>query len=44
MQIAVADLKLDRLLVVYPGKSRYALSDRIMAIPSTALDIAIRGL
>ncbi len=44
MRIAVADLKLDRLLVVYPGKSRYALSDRIMALPSTALDIAIRSL
>jgi len=44
MRIAVADLKLDRLLVVYPGKSRYALSDRIMALPSTALDMAIRSL
>lgn len=44
MRIAVADLQLDRLLVVYPGKSRYALSDRITALPSTALDIAMRGL
>lgn len=37
MRIAVADLKLDRLLVVYPGKRRYALSDRIAVIPSVNL-------
>ena len=30
---ALADLKLDRLIVVYPGDRRYALSDRVEVIP-----------
>lgn len=33
MRIAYADLKLDRLYVVYPGDQRYALAKNIEAIP-----------
>ena len=33
MQIALQDLRLDRLWVVYPGTLRYALTDRITALP-----------
>jgi uncharacterized protein len=32
MHIALADLKLDRLLVVYPGKSSYRLDDKIQVV------------
>ena len=33
MRIAIDDLKLERLWVVYPGPARYALSDRITVAP-----------
>ena len=33
MHIALHDLKLDRLVVVYPGTRRYALADRVDVIP-----------
>ncbi len=33
MGIAMQDLKLDRLIVVYPGTRRYALADHIEAVP-----------
>jgi uncharacterized protein len=33
MRIALNDLMLDRLLVVYPGRRRYALADRVDVIP-----------
>jgi hypothetical protein len=33
MRIALADLKLDRLVVVYPGRRRYPLADRAEAVP-----------
>ena len=36
-RIALADLKLDRLVVVYPGASRYSLADRMEAIPLAEL-------
>jgi len=35
MRIAMRDLKLDRLLVLYPGSRRYALADGIDVIPAT---------
>ena len=35
MQVALADLKLDELIVVYPGKGRFPLSEAIMACPLT---------
>ena len=37
MQIAMADLQLDRLYVVYPGTLRYPLADRMEAVPLAAL-------
>jgi uncharacterized protein len=37
MRIAVADLKLSRLVVVYPGERRYALADRVEAVPLAEL-------
>ena len=37
MRIALEDLKLDRLAVVYPGALRYSLADRVEAVPLTAL-------
>ena len=33
MRIALSDLRLDRLLVVYPGSRRYSLADRVEVIP-----------
>lgn len=37
MQIALHDLQLDALYVVYPGELRYRLTDRIEAVPLGAL-------
>jgi uncharacterized protein len=37
MRIALDDLKLDRLVVVYPGDRRYPLGDRVEVIPLTEL-------
>jgi uncharacterized protein len=34
MRIAMADLKLERLLVIYPGNKPYMLADQIEAIPA----------
>jgi hypothetical protein len=36
MRVAMADLKLDALYVVYPGDRRYTLADRIEAVPLSA--------
>ena len=36
MRIALADLALDALYVVYPGNRRYVLADRIEAVPLAA--------
>jgi predicted AAA+ superfamily ATPase len=33
MRIALNDLKLDRLVVIYPGERRYALADRVEVMP-----------
>jgi predicted AAA+ superfamily ATPase len=37
MQIAMDDLRLDRLYVVYPGAMRYPLAERMEAVPLAAL-------
>jgi predicted AAA+ superfamily ATPase len=37
MRIALQDLKLERLYVVYPGADRFSLDDRIEAVPLSAL-------
>ena len=31
------DLKLERIVVIYPGKQRYEMADRIEAVPLQAL-------
>jgi hypothetical protein len=33
MKTALTNLKLDHLWVVYPGDRRYALTDRVEAVP-----------
>jgi hypothetical protein len=33
MRIALTDLKLDRLLVVYPGERRFRLAENVEAAP-----------
>ncbi len=33
MRIAMADLKLDELLVVYPGNKRYSLAKGVEVVP-----------
>jgi predicted AAA+ superfamily ATPase len=37
MRIALADLKLDELRVVYPGEKRYALAKKVEAVPLAEL-------
>lgn len=37
MRIALHDLQLDRLYVIYPGDRRYALGDRLEVVPLAAL-------
>ncbi len=37
MRTALTDLKLDRLMVVYPGDRRYPLADRVDVIPADSL-------
>jgi predicted AAA+ superfamily ATPase len=37
MRIAMQDLKLDALYVVYPGEHRYPLADGVEAVPLWAL-------
>lgn len=44
MQIALDDLKLDRLAVIYPGTLRYPLAERVEAVPSAALAEGPKGL
>jgi len=33
MKIALQDLRLERILVIYPGSRRYRIADRIEAVP-----------
>ena len=37
MRIALADLKLDELRVVYPGAKRYALTQQVEVVPLAEL-------
>ena len=37
MRVALNDLKLEKLYVVYPGGQRYALSEQVEAVPLSAL-------
>lgn len=36
MAVAVDDLRLDALYVVYPGEARYVIGERITALPAGA--------
>jgi predicted AAA+ superfamily ATPase len=44
MQIALGDLKLERIAVVYPGTKRYPLAERVEVVPLEALVDGIEGL
>jgi hypothetical protein len=37
MRIALADLKLEQLVVLYPGPKAYALSERVRVVPISRL-------
>jgi predicted AAA+ superfamily ATPase len=37
MRTAMQDLKLEQLVVLYPGKSRYQIAERVFAVPLTVL-------
>ncbi len=37
MRIALADLKLDELHVVYPGEQRYSLTQQVEVVPLAQL-------
>lgn len=37
MRVALSDLKLDKLYVVYPGSQRYPLAERVEVVPLSAL-------
>lgn len=42
MHVALSDLNLERLWIVYPGKTRFALHERVEALPLMQLD-SLRG-
>ena len=44
MRIALDDLKLERIAVVYPGAKRFPLADRVEAVPLDALVDGMKGL
>ena len=44
MRVALEDLKLERLAVVYPGHLRYTLADRAEAVPLAAVADGLAGL
>jgi len=44
MRIALEDLKLERIAVVYPGTRRYPLAERVEAVPLEALADSVEGL
>ncbi|MCX5852519.1 MAG: DUF4143 domain-containing protein [Deltaproteobacteria bacterium] len=44
MRIAMEDLKLERISVVYPGTRRYALAENIQAVPLDAVADGMAGL
>jgi len=44
MRIALADLRLERIAVVYPGERRYRLSAQVEAVPVRAVARGMDGL
>jgi len=41
LRIALEDMSLERIAVVYPGARRYPLADQVEAVP---LDAVVRGM
>ena len=37
MKIALEDLKLERIAVIYPGERRYSLHERVEVVPFEAI-------
>lgn len=44
MNTAVKDLKLEQIAVIYPGRKRYSLHDKVHAVPFETLAGGIKGL
>lgn len=44
LRIALEDLKLDRIAVVYPGPQRYPIGERVEAVPLPAISEGMKGL
>jgi len=44
MTIALEDLKLEQIAVIYPGKKAYSLTDKVRAVPFDALTNGLAGL
>jgi len=44
MRIALEDLKLERIAVIYPGSQRYTMHDRVEAVPLAAVVDGMKGL
>ena len=44
LRIALKDLKLERIAVIYPGPHRYPMADRVEAVPLAALVDGLEGL
>ncbi len=43
MRVALADLRLERLFVVFPGRCPYAPDERIDAVPLVPLETHLGG-
>ena len=44
IRIALEDVKLEQIAVVYPGARRYALADNVHAVPLEAVADGMTGL
>jgi predicted AAA+ superfamily ATPase len=44
MRTALSDLRLDRLLVFYPGDRRFPLGERVEAVPASELSAPLREM
>lgn len=44
MRIAMTDLKLERLIVIYPGEQRYALTDKVDVLPLSVVMAEEKGM
>jgi hypothetical protein len=42
MRIAIKDLRLERLVVLYPGEIRFPLADKVEAMPLRELAVRFR--